>query len=1033
VVCNGESNGAATVTVSGGNAPYAYAWDKSASTSASASDLVAGLHTITITDSKGCETTALVTIAEPALALSCAAEETKGVTYKGGNDGEATVAPVGGWGQYTYEWNNGQTSAVATGLAAGVYSVIVRDAEGCQTTCEVTVTEPGTGLSCSAAETKKVTCIAGANGEATVTPVGGWGQYTYLWSDGQTTATATALVAGGYSVIVTDAKGGATTCEVIVTEPEAIYGIDIQTACDSFTWIDGETYTTSNNSARWTLTNANGCDSTVTLNLTIIKSTSSVEEVTACDSFEWNGNIYKQSGAYSATFKNAAGCDSIANLILTITTSSDEIIQRTACDQYMMNGITYTESGTYIQNLQNREGCDLTLTIELTIVKNSSSQSKITACGPYTWNGKTYDESGTYTLRGFTNAAGCDSTATLILTINQSTESTEEVATCNSFNWNGIEYTESGSYSAKFANAAGCDSIANLILTINNGTSSTEEVATCGSYNWNGKEYTESGSYSAKFTNAAGCDSIANLILTINNGTSGTEEVATCGSYNWNGKEYTESGSYSAKFTNAAGCDSIANLILTINNGTSSTEEVATCGSYNWNGKEYTESGSYSAKFTNAAGCDSIANLVLTINNSKESFETVSNCNSYIWNGIEYTQSGSYSSLFTTVEGCDSTVHLLLTILDSTTATINEIACDKITINDVTYTESGVYTQKFINVAGCDSILTINLTITPCLEQMLLVDDNDTTTLNTAVIVDVKANDKNIPDGSIITVPAKTSNGGTIKVNTDGSVTYTPATDYIGEDSFVYTVTTPDELIGSATVTILITPPANMVIDAIDDEFEIFNDGTAQGSIISNDINTVGDIVIDTEPVKMPVNGTVSINTDGTFVYTPNVDFSGTDSFGYRICNSIVTTMCDEAVVTIYVLDTDTIQPPFLTTCDSLFIPNGFSPNNDNINDFFVITLICQSSDGSLSEGEFYTEYPEAKVEIYNRWGNLVFEKEKYGNIQTWGNTAAWWDGRSTSGWNVGNDMLPPGTYFYILNFNNGTKEPKAGSIFLNR
>jgi gliding motility-associated-like protein len=116
-----------------------------------------------------------------------------------------------------------------------------------------------------------------------------------------------------------------------------------------------------------------------------------------------------------------------------------------------------------------------------------------------------------------------------------------------------------------------------------------------------------------------------------------------------------------------------------------------------------------------------------------------------------------------------------------------------------------------------------------------------------------------------------------------------------------------------------------------------------------------------------------------------------------------------------------------------LFIPNGFSPNGDNINDYFTVTLICESSNGSTTEGDFYTEYPDAKVEIYNRWGNLVFEKEKFGNIQQWGNTEAWWDGRSTSGWTVGNDMLPAGTYFYILNFNDGTKEPKAGSIFLNR
>ncbi|HPE78185.1 MAG TPA: Ig-like domain-containing protein, partial [Draconibacterium sp.] len=832
------------------------------------------------------------------------------------------------------------------------------DDKGCVTTASVTISEPvvihGTDI--------QTACDS------------------YTWIDGQTYTESN----NSATWTLTNANG----CDSIVTLDLTINysttGTDVQTACDFYTWIDGITYTESNNSAKHTLVNAAGCDSIITLDLTINNSTSSEEEVTACDSYEWNGNVYNQSGKYTAKFINESGCDSTANLILTITNSSNEMIRRTACDQYMMNGITYTESGTYVQNLENREGCNLTLTIELTILNSSSSETEVTSCDSYTWNGATYTESGIYTTRGFTNNAGCDSTATLILTINNSTSGTEEVTACESFNWNGVNYTESGTYSAEFINSAGCDSTATLILTINKSTTSSEKVVACESYNWNGVNY-------------------------------------------------TESGSYTSKFTNSAGCDSIANLILTINKSTTVTEEVVACESYNWNGEVYTESGSYSAIFTNSTGCDSIVNLKLTINNSTESFESVTECKSYIWNGIEYTQSGSYSAKFTNATGCDSIANINLTIIDSTSATINETACGKATFNNVTYTESGVYEQRLMNAAGCDSILTINLTITSCVEEMILVDDKETVLLNTPVLVYVQNNDRNIPQGSVLTAPATTPIGGKITINDDGSVTYTPPTDYIGEDSFIYTITTPDGGTGTANVTIVVTAPADMAIDAVDDEFEIFNNERAEGSIIINDINTAGNIMVNTIPAEMPKNGTVVINSDGTVVYTPNSNFSGIDSFKYQICNSIVPTMCDEAVVTIYVSDFDTIQPPFLTTCDSLFIPNGFSPNDDNINDYFTITLLCKSSDGSISESEFYTEYPDAKVEIYNRWGNLVFEKERFGNIQQWGNTSAWWDGRSTNGWTVGNDMLPPGTYFYILNFNDGTKEPKAGSVFLNR
>ena len=140
--------------------------------------------------------------------------------------------------------------------------------------------------------------------------------------------------------------------------------------------------------------------------------------------------------------------------------------------------------------------------------------------------------------------------------------------------------------------------------------------------------------------------------------------------------------------------------------------------------------------------------------------------------------------------------------------------------------------------------------------------------------------------------------------------------------------------------------------------------------------------------------------------------------------------MCDEAVVTIYVAEADTTEDNPLTACDSLFIPNGYSPNDDGINDYFEFEFLCLEGQDSIVV--FEDKYPEARVEIYNRWGNLVYEKDNYGNVSRWG-SEAWWDGRSSSGWTVGKDRLPSATYFYILYFNKGDEKPRAGTIFLNR
>ena len=148
------------------------------------------------------------------------------------------------------------------------------------------------------------------------------------------------------------------------------YNTDFQTACDSYTWIDGNTYSFSNNTATHTLTNAAGCDSVVTLNLTINNSTTGTDVQTACDSYVWmDGNTYTTSNNLATyTLTNAAGCDSVVTLNLTINNNTG-IDNQTACDSYTwIDGNTYTSNNsTVTHTLINLAGCDSVVTLNLTI------------------------------------------------------------------------------------------------------------------------------------------------------------------------------------------------------------------------------------------------------------------------------------------------------------------------------------------------------------------------------------------------------------------------------------------------------------------------------------------------------------------------------------------------------------------------------------------------------------------------------------------------------------------------------------------
>ncbi|MFH1320533.1 MAG: gliding motility-associated C-terminal domain-containing protein, partial [Bacteroidota bacterium] len=209
--CNGVSEGTASVISSGGTPPHTYLWDDPVSqTTATATGLLAGTYTITVTDVNGCTTITPVSVSQPGvLSLTTTVID---VSCNGAGDGIATVLVSGGILPYTYLWSDGQTSSTATGLNGDMYSVTVTDSNICSDTISVIINEqPAIELSI---DTTNAT-IGNSDGTASVTAWGGNPPYSYLWSDGQTDATATGLAAGNYSITVLDADG----CEasVIVT------------------------------------------------------------------------------------------------------------------------------------------------------------------------------------------------------------------------------------------------------------------------------------------------------------------------------------------------------------------------------------------------------------------------------------------------------------------------------------------------------------------------------------------------------------------------------------------------------------------------------------------------------------------------------------------------------------------------------------------------------------------------------------------------------------------------------------------------
>ena len=401
--------------------------------------------------------------------------------------------------------------------------------------------------------------------------------------------------------------------------------------CSKFTWpATGLTYNQSGVYKANLKTKFN-CDSVITLNLTIKQPTFRYDTVDACESYKWplNNKTYNKSGIYFDTLINKQGCDSIVTLNLTINyivITSQKVV---ACKEFIwpVNNQKYTQTGEYKAILKTIHGCDSIIFLRLHVNQPTFGIENQIACDKFYWknNGITYTQSGTYKDTLF-NSVGCDSIVTLNLSIKKSSRNSISVTSCNNYSWwqNGITYKKSGSYYDTIVNAVGCDSIVELNLTIKNSFERSESMTTCTQYKWkvNNQTYFKSGNYSYIVrSNTQGiCDSVYYLNLTIANTLYGQDTVRTCETYKWpaNNVTYKSSGVYTTKLKSVDGCDSIVKLYLTISKSKTTYINKVACVNYTWDatGKTYYFSDTaIKATLQSAAGCDSIVYLNLVIKN----------------------------------------------------------------------------------------------------------------------------------------------------------------------------------------------------------------------------------------------------------------------------------------------------------------------------------------------------------------------------------------------------------------------------------
>lgn len=515
-----------------------------------------------------------------------------------------------------------------------------------------------------------------------------------------------------------------------------------------------------------------GCDSLVTLHLTVHPSYMQTEVVQICQSelpYPWRDTTFMegtQSGIYTFNRESEHHCDSIVTLALIIQPSYNETIELNICRSelpYPWRDTIFqigSVSGEYHFERQTSAGCDSLVTLTLNIGEESSEEDTLDICEselPFIWQDTIFrvgTQSGTYRFNR-TGATGCANLSILHLNVHPLYHSEYSETVCeNDFPLQLPDTTfttkaTSGDYTFRYASAYGCDSVVVLHLTVNPTAERYDTLHVCRNgfpqqyYDTVFHPGTPSGMYTIRRHTSAGCDSIIHLSLFVHETYGETVTLTVCEDelpMEWRGnilQRGLTSGTYTYAENSQYGCDSIVVLRLTVNPTYRLNEELTICQNelpYPWRDTTFevgTSSGAFFFERQTASGCDSTVLLRLTVNPSKEETVSLTLCESeliggYTWRDITFeegTTTGDFTYERQTLNGCDSIVNLHLTINPVYEQQETYATCAsslpfvwRDTVFEVG-TTSGEYIFHRHTRNGCDSVVALQLTIFPQFEQ----------------------------------------------------------------------------------------------------------------------------------------------------------------------------------------------------------------------------------------------------------------------------------------------------------------------------
>ncbi|MEZ4778799.1 MAG: Ig-like domain-containing protein [Flavobacteriaceae bacterium] len=883
-------DGTATANASGGTPPYTYLWNPGGQTTQTITGLSAGVYTVTVTDAHGCTDTATVTV-NPGTCQNLAVQASSTpATCNGDSDGTATANVTGGSGNFSYAWSNGGTTQIITGLSAGTYSVTVTDnVTLCSAQSTTTVNQP-VALS-SGIAVNNVPCHGDSTGSLDLTVTGGTSPYTFLWSNGATTEDITGLTAGNYSVTITDANGCTATNSATVQQPTAALSLQVLSQTDILC----------------------GSQSSVTVEAT---------GGTAPYLYSLDGGTPQASG----TFSNVAeGLHSVSVVDGNACTTAINITILSNCtdaiDDINDTLVNVPVSGNVLTNDEDAEGDTQTVTTVGTFPTAQGGSVTLNADGSYTYTppaGFVGTDSFDYSIIDNGNPQATD-TATVTIEVRNgvgnSTIANNDIAGTE------VDTPVSGNVLVNDIDLEGDNQVVTTVGTFPTTQGGSITINADGSFTYtppSGFTGEDTFTYSIVDDNVNPATDSATLTITVNGNPGNNQTYANDDAYSGNAGA-TITGNVLDNDSDPEGDLQTVNTtpVSGPNNG---TVTINPDGSFSYvpNDPNYQGPDQFVYEVCDNGtpqACDQ-ATVYITIFgvNTTDAINDINNT---------YVNIPVSGNVLTNDEDEQGDTQVVTTV-----GTFPTTAGGSVTINadgSYIYTPPAGYVgpdtfQYSIaddgNPVATDTA-TVFIEVLP-INQNTTIANADTagTEVNTPVSGNVLVNDYD-PQGdtqvvtNVGTFP--TAQGGSITINADGSFTYIPPAGFTGEDTFEYFIiddnTVPATDSAILTITVNGDPGKNRTY-ANDDAYNGNQGATITGNVLDNDTDPEGhNQFVDTSvtPVSGPSNGTLVINADGTFTYTPNdPSFFGTDQFVYEIFDNGSPVARDRATVIITLFGNNT-------------------------------------------------------------------------------------------------------------------------------